>query len=148
MNPILATLVHWIHLMAAITALGGTIFLRLVAHPAVQALEGEPQALARRTIIRKTRTLVLHSVTLLLLTGVLNIVRVVSGGLPEGLYGAMLAIKIMLAMALFMIAIALLSSSEAFEKFQQRRPMWLVVNIFIGLTIVLISAWLRFQAPA
>ncbi|MCH8332391.1 hypothetical protein IIC65_00510 [Candidatus Sumerlaeota bacterium] len=147
MNPVIAIVAHWLHLVSAITALGGTIFLRMVVHPAAQKLEGDVALEFDRTVRRKVSLLIRHSIALLLITGMINIARVFADGVPPSPYLPLLLTKIILAFALFAIAVALLIPSAALEKFQARRPFWLTINVFIGLTVVLLSAWIRLLPP-
>lgn len=142
MNPVLGNINHWLHLTAAIVAIGGTILLRLVIHPIVSKMEGEAGAELQRSIRRRMTPLIHGSVALLLITGFVNMARVFQGGVPP-LYTGLFALKVLLAMAVFTIAILLTVSSPALDNFNAKRGTWMILNIFLGLMVVLISAVLR-----
>ncbi len=142
MNPILAVANHWAHLMAAITLLGSTIFLRLAVHPATKNLEGEAKEGFERGLRRKAAMLIHASFMLLIITGFINFVRRFNEGVPIS-YNLVFGVKFLLAMVILGIALMLTIPSEALEKVQSRRPHWLAINIVLGLIVVLLSAWLR-----
>ncbi len=147
MNPVLGNLNHWLHLTGAIIAIGGTITLRLVIHPIVSKMEGEAGAELQRSIRRKMIPLIHTSVALLLITGFINMARVFQGGVPP-LYTGLFALKVLLAMAVFTIAILLTVSSPALDNFNAKRGTWMLLNILLGLIVVLISAFLRWMPSA
>lgn len=142
MNPVLGNINHWLHLTGAIVAIGGTILLRLVIHPIVSKMEGEAGEELRRSIRRRMTPLIHGAILILLITGFVNILRVLESGVPP-LYTALLALKILLALGVFTIAILLTISSPALDNFNARRGTWLLLNILLGLLVVFISAWLR-----
>lgn len=59
-----------VHLLAAATWVGGTIALVFVAVPAIRTLEGEPRALAMRTLGLRWRPLGWGAYALLVATGI------------------------------------------------------------------------------
>lgn len=147
MNPVLGNINHWLHLTGAIVAIGGTIALRLVVHPIVSRMEGEAGEELQRAIRRRVTPLIHGSVALLLVTGFINMARAFEGGVPSA-YTALFAIKVLLAMGVFTLAVLLTVSSPALDAFNARRGTWMLVNIALGLIVVLISAVLRWMPPA
>jgi uncharacterized membrane protein len=142
MTPVMYTLNHWLHLLGAIAAVGGTMLLRFAVHPALKTLEGEARDKFEKTVRRKGQTLVLHSLLLVIITGFINFVRVFNGD-PPTFYVVLFFIKFLLAMAIFAILIAMMMPTDAFEKIQANRPRWMLLNVLLGVMVVLISAWLR-----
>jgi putative copper export protein len=147
MNPVFGNINHWLHLTGAIIAIGGTITLRLAIHPIVHKMEGEAGEELQRSIRRRMTPLIHSAVALLLITGFINMARVFQGGVPP-LYTGLFAIKVLLAMAVFTIAILLTVSSPALDNFNAKRGTWMLLNILLGLIVVLISAILRWMPPA
>lgn len=145
MNMIFQTVVQWLHLVAAIAALGGTIFLVMVAFPVLGRMGDQFREQFQERAHSKVMMLILHSYGLLILTGFFNLVRAYSGEKPTQLYGALIAIKVFLAIGLFAIGFMLLVPSESLKEFQARRPFWMRINALLGLVIVLLSAWLRLE---
>lgn len=147
MNPVLGNINHWLHLTGAIVAIGGTITLRLVIHPIVTRMEGEAAEELQRSIRRKMTPLIHGAVALLLVTGFINMARAFEGGVHP-LYTSLFALKVLLAMAVFTLAILLTVSSPALDAFNAKRGTWMLLNIALGLIVVLISAVLRWMPPA
>ncbi len=75
-----SSILVWIHLLAAVSWIGGTIFLSLVLAPSYRALASKPDAGALfRATARRFRVIVWSAVAVLLMTGPL---LVVSRGWP------------------------------------------------------------------
>lgn len=138
------TIVHWIHLSAAVAALGATIFLRMVVLPVLATMDEDARETFHSRAQRKVMMVILHSFGLLIITGMLNLARVFQDG-QTSLYLALFMAKIMLVVAMFAIALFLLIPSDALRTFRARRATWLLVNVALGLTIVFLSSWLRME---
>jgi hypothetical protein len=147
MNPVLGNINHWLHLSGAIVAVGGAIFLRLAIHPIVSKMEGEAGEELQRAIRRRVTPLIHGSVAVLLVTGFINMARAFEGGVHP-IYTGLFALKVLLAMAVFTLAILLTVSSPALDAFNARRGTWMLINIALGLVVVFISAVLRWLPPA
>ena len=108
---------RWLHLVAAITAVGGTIFMRFALVPSVGVLSDEQRAALHTQIRSRWGKLVMASIGFLLISGLFNYTvfllttktepwdgwRQANNGLYQGVFG----VKFMLAMAIFFIASAL-----------------------------------------
>jgi hypothetical protein len=143
-NQFLYTIFHWLHLMAAIAGLGGTIFLRIVVLPTLVRMGDETRLIFQEKAHGKVMVVILHSFGLLLITGFVNMIRAFQSH-PTSLYMTLFLVKVLLALGLFSIGLMLVLPSEALKEFQARRPFWLTVNIFLGLAIVFLSAWIRLE---
>jgi uncharacterized membrane protein len=144
MNPILGNIAHWLHLVGAIVAVGGAIVLRLVIFPIAAKMEPERGDELHRAVRRRITPLIHASVAILLITGFINMARVFEGGVPTP-YTALFALKVLLAMAVFTLAILLTVSSPALDQFNARRGTWMLLNIALGLIVVFISVVLRWM---
>jgi hypothetical protein len=144
MNPLLGNIAHWLHLIGAIVAVGGAITLRLVVFPIAARMEPEQGEELHRAVRRRVTPLIHGSVAILLITGFINMARVFEGGVPTP-YTALFALKVLLAMVVFTLAILLTVSSPALDQFNARRGTWMLLNIALGLVVVLISAILRWM---
>lgn len=133
---------HWLHLLAAIAAFGALVTIRLAVHPALHSGDPEVHAKAGPAIRKRVAKIISMGLLVLLVTGMFNLVRVfMNSELPPGYLG-LFALKMLLVFAIFFIVAAMLVPSEAFAKFQQNRPMWMLVNIVLGAVVVLLSAWM------
>ncbi|HUY13477.1 MAG TPA: hypothetical protein VMX16_07595, partial [Terriglobia bacterium] len=62
---------------------------------------------------------------------------------PWGIYWKMLTLKIVLALAVFLIALCLTIPLKSLNWFRARREMWLAIALGLGMAVILISAHLR-----
>ncbi len=97
----------WIHLIAAVSWVGGTIFLSLVLAPSYRSMASKPDAGALfRTTARRFRLVVWGAVAVLLLTGPM---LVLSHGWPlfePARWPSPLGIKLVLVAALLLMTLA------------------------------------------
>jgi uncharacterized membrane protein len=135
-------LVQWIHLVAAVAAVGGMAFVLFVLLPSLRVLEeGQRMALAK-TVMGRFRWVSWGAIIVLIGSGVYNI-RVRAWEAPWGTYWALLTLKIFLALVVFAISLLLTLPIPALESFRARRRMWLSIALGIAVGVILISAFLR-----
>lgn len=138
---IVPVLFRWLHILAAIVAVGGTFFLRFVLLPSAQdALSAEQHAALRAGLIRRWKIVVMVCITALLVSGVYNFVFT---ALPKGrvhpAYHPLFGVKFLAALGVFFIASALTGRAAAFAKMRQNSRYWLTASAFLALLVVLIS---------
>lgn len=106
---ILDIIVHWLHLLAAFTWVGGLIFVNVVLTPAVQP-KGIPPQFVRLMGMERFRPFAWGSIIILVITGVYNTVQNVPSvaALTTSSYGLTLLIK--LAAVAVMAAITFVNS--------------------------------------
>lgn len=138
-------LFRWMHLLAAITAVGGTFFMRWALVPTVAELPADEQKVVHAGIRARWAIPVHASIAFLLLSGfytfIFRSLRLHEG---DGLYHGLFGTKFLLALAIFFIASMLVGRSPAAERFRVRRRMWLTVNVWLAIAVVCISGVLRF----
>lgn len=137
---------RWMHILAAITAVGATIFMRQALVPAVKTLPQADQT-ALHDAVRKRWAMYVHlSIGFLLLSGFYTFISYVLGyQFPEGSkYHMLFGIKFLLALGIFFIASMLVGRSEASMRFRQKREFWLTLNVVLAVVLVCISGILRF----
>lgn len=142
----LYSLTRILHVGTAIVLVGGTFFIRFVLQPAANAkLSDEEHARLREAIMRTWKRIIHLGIALLLLSGFINFYRVIADGSHKGdaLYHALLGTKILLALAIFFVASALVGRAAAFEGMRRNSRMWLAVNLGLALVIVVISGFLK-----
>lgn len=142
---LLPLVARWVHILSAIAALGGSIFIYFVLNPVVQLSFPEPDRERLRANLMRRWRIVLHTAILLfLLSGFYNylaITRLQHQG--QAIYHALFGIKFLLALALFFVAIALSGKSAMAERFRANYRRWTGVVVSLGVAIVLISGLLR-----
>lgn len=147
-GDILSLVSRWFHILAAITAVGGSIFIRFALLPAIQELTEESRRSLHNAVRQRWSKLVAASVLFLLASGLYNLVVILAGFKsadvePPGYYHALFGIKFLLALGVFFIASSLSGRSDKTAKFRENPRFWLNLNLTLALAIVLISGVLR-----
>lgn len=142
---LLASLFRWMHILAAIAAVGGTIFARLALLPSLQELPEGHRKTLHEAIRSRWSKVVMASIGFLLISGVYNLV-IISKAMPEDMkpfYHPLFGIKFLLALVIFFIASAMTGRSAAFEKMRTNARFWLTLNMVLAILLVCISGVLR-----
>jgi uncharacterized membrane protein len=142
----LFTLTRIAHVYTAIVLAGGTVFVRFVLMPAATAvLSDEVHAQLRSRVMATWRMIVHGGIALLLVSGFVNFFRDISAGTHQGdkLYHPLIGTKILLALAVFFIASALVGKSAKFEGMRRDARKWLTVLVLLTAAIVCISGFLK-----
>ena len=153
MDP-LSLLLRWAHVLAAITALGGLLFVRFAFVPTVDELGKETADRLHAGVRRRWLPWVIGAITLLLASGLTNyilMIRLVKdapelwGGdwMRQTGYHGLFGVKFLLAMIVFYLASGLVGRGASTQWIRNARKQWLSVTIGLGLAIVLISGWMR-----
>ncbi|MBI4213384.1 MAG: CopD family protein [Chloroflexi bacterium] len=102
-----------LHILAAITWVGGMIFLAMVTVPALRGLEPPLRAAVLRAVGRRFRVVGWGALTVLVITGLLNAARygygpyeLVTGQWLESDFGRLLALKLALVAAMAGLTLA------------------------------------------
>ena len=138
----LGFVLRWFHLVAAITAVGGSIFMRFALAPSVSVLADEQRKMLHEQVRSRWAKLVMASIGFLLLTGLVNVFLFLSNSItPEWeewhksysvLYNAVFGLKFLLAMFIFFVASALAGRGEATKSFRQNAQWWMTVNVALS----------------
>lgn len=140
---VLALLFRWLHVLAAITAVGGTIFARVVVIPALDPLPAPDRAALHAALRARWSKVVAIAIGFLLLSGLYNIgATSMLYKLPRW-YMPLFVVKFVLALGIFMIASLLSGSSPASDQMRKKLRMWLNLNIALAISVVCISGVLR-----
>jgi hypothetical protein len=132
---------RWLHIFSAITAVGATIFLRLVLIPSLTGLPDEARALLLKNMAGRLRTLIHSAIGGIIISGLYNTHVLWKTSIAP--YGFVYAIKVSLASMIFVVAILLTSSRPKRAAFQAHRKKWLAVNVILAVIIVALSSYLR-----
>ncbi|MCP4642851.1 MAG: hypothetical protein GY851_20555 [bacterium] len=144
--PILA---RWMHILAAVVAVGGTFFAWCALAPSArETLDDESQ---RRlwSAIRTCWQRITHTCILFFLaSGFYNyllITRFNHRGQP--LYHALFGIKFLIALPVFALAIALTSQRPWANPIQSRSRTWTGVLVVLAVAVVLVSGVMKNIPP-
>lgn len=144
MDPqeLLSLISRWLHILFAITLVGGTIFIRFALVPASQTdSSGEPST--ESTMYRRWSRIVMVSIGFLLISGIYNTaIKAVQYDL-EPIYHSLLGIKILLAIVVFALASLLAGRSALARKLRAQERVWLNVNLLLMVLVVMIAGFLK-----
>ena len=139
---------RWLHIMAAIIAAGGSVFMLCVVLPSAKRLSDD----ARKELLANVRgrwsKIIMGAFAVLLVTGLINFFNIrelfhtESSKLPK-IYNIVFGIKVLLAFAIMFLASALVGRSAAFDKIRANAKCWLTVNVGLILIVVALSGILR-----
>jgi len=151
-----ATLILWIHLVAAIAWIGGMVFHRLVLRPAIINISAatKGQDLLGAVLLRveaRYKTLRWLSLATLLVTGIINLLNEGASARMESAWGAVLMLKLLFVLvvvgltAIQDVGMAPVRQASTAPLAEQggRASVWLADSILVlGLAIVFIAAYL------
>lgn len=140
---------RYMHILGAITLMGGTIFMRFALAPVVAGLDSSTKSTLHQQVRSRWSKFVMIAAALLLISGIANMILYSSSRYDvEKFYGmsyAMLTgIKFLLALPIFLFASFLAGRSETAKKFQANAVMWMNVNLVLAVLMVLLGGGLRF----
>lgn len=139
----LGAAVRWIHILSAITAVGGTIFVRFVLLPSVGQLPDDVRKSLHELVRSRWSKIVAAAIGLLLLSGLYNIGAASMQYHLPGFYMPLFLVKLLLAFAIFFVASALTGKSAGFEPIRRNARFWLTLNVAMAVVLVCISGVLR-----
>jgi uncharacterized membrane protein len=140
---ILDIVLRWMHIFAAIAAVGGMIFQRVALVPAMAELP-EDFRLRLHAAMRARWARVVHaSILFLLISGLVNVVGIIRNYELARYYHVLFGVKFLLGFGVFFIASMLTGRSEAAGRFQKNARYWLTVNLLLAVIIVGLSGILK-----
>jgi len=136
-------LFRWLHILPATIVVGGTYYARFVLSPSSENLSADEKQQLTEQLRSRWAKFVHPAIALLLLSGLVNIGRIVSGYEVAPYYHAVFGVKFLLALAIFYIAIMLTGRSAAAKRLQEKARFWLTVNVVLVTVLVMLSGVLR-----
>ncbi len=137
----MSTLFQWVHVGAAVIGVGGMGFLVIVLLPSLRVLNAEQRDQLAQAVMGRFRWVSWTVIVLLLASGLYNVMLVWEA--PWGTYWRLLTVKVILALVVFAISLALTLPFNFLEWFRARRRLWLTLAFALALFIILVSAYLR-----
>ena len=136
------TLVQWIHVMAAVIGVGGMAFLLFILMPSLGVLQSEQRDMLAQQVMGRFRWVSWSVIVLLLASGLYSI-RQYYWEVAWGKSWVLLAVKIALALLVFLIVLALTLPARFFDTVREHRKTWLSIALALAVAVILISAYLR-----
>jgi uncharacterized membrane protein len=145
---------RWLHILAAMAAVGGPMFIRFALLPADPVLPDDVRQALHDRIRRRWSKVVMTAILILLVTGFYNFILFIRashnwgadwerGSSNAQLYNILFGIKFVLALAVFFIASAVTGRADIFARFRQKARFWITLNLVLGILIVCISGYMR-----
>jgi uncharacterized membrane protein len=138
----MSTFLQWIHVTAAVVGVGGMAFLLFILTPSVGNLQPEQRDLLAKQVMDRFRWVIWSAITVLLVSGLYS-VREYYWEVAWGKSWVLLTVKIVLALFVFVIALALTLPFRLFDWVRARRQIWLSIAVGLAVAVILISAYLR-----
>lgn len=138
-----------VHILAAVFAVGGAVFIRVVLMPSARVLPDEAHAQLRDAVRRRWAMTFGIAIFLLFITGLFNYMAV---ALPQhrgqSAYHAIFGVKFILAFVVFFIGSALAGRATAFEAMRRSAATWLTLNILLAFAVIGLACVLRYFPTA
>jgi len=141
--PLLPVL-RYMHILGAITLMGGTIFMRYGLSPVVAGLPESQRAELHSAVRGRWAKFIHASILLLLISGVVNLGLASRYEFKDLNYNMLAGIKLILALPIFAIASLLAGRGNGAQKLQKNAKFWMNVNLALALTMVLLGGLLRY----
>jgi uncharacterized membrane protein len=134
---------RWLHILAAMTAVGGAVFARFVVFPALDPLPADQRSELHAAMRARWSRIVAAAIAFLLVSGLYNFMMlVVEYRLPRW-YHPVFGVKFLAAMVIFALASLLAGSSPAGDAVRKNARAWLNLNIALAVLVVCLSGILR-----
>jgi len=148
MDLFLSLLMRWMHILAAVVAVGGAIFMRFALLPSVSVLTDEQRQALHEQVRSRWGKLLRTAITMLIISGLANFFfhwqTMRDAGIKlEPLYHAVFGIKVLLALVVFFLASVLTGKSETFAGMRRNAKFWMAVNVVLAIVIICLSGVLR-----
>ena len=138
----MSTLVQWMHVTAAVIVVGGMAFLLFILTPSLGVLDPEQRDLLTKQVMDRFRWVIWSAIIVSLVSGLYSI-RQYYWEMAWGKFWALLTVKIVLALFVFVVALALTLPFKLFDRVRARRQVWLSIAVGLAGAIIFISAYLR-----
>jgi len=142
---IVVLVMRWAHILAAVTAVGGVLFIRLVLMPSASAVLDEDSHQKLRAAIMKRWQHIVHTCILLfLISGLYNYLAVTRFlHTDQPIYHMLFGVKFLLAIAIFALALGLTSTRRWARPFRENAKRWTSVLAILAVAVVALSGVLR-----
>jgi uncharacterized membrane protein len=134
-----------IHVLTAIVLLGGSTFMLLVVLPTLQSSDEATRTKIASGLRGIWKRYVHAGIALFLISGFYNYFKAMPQHKGDGLYHALIGTKIILALAVFFLASALVGRSAAFEGMRTNSSKWLKILCLLGIVIVAMSSFVKIR---
>jgi len=142
---LLVLVMRWAHILAAVTAVGGVLFMRFVLMPSAAAvLDDDTHQKLRAAIVKRWQHIVHTCILLFLISGLYNYLAVTRFLHPDQpAYHMLLGIKLILVLVIFGLALGLTSTRGWAEPLRKNAKFWTSALAGLAIAVIAISGILR-----
>ena len=139
---------RWVHILSAIVAIGGSLFVRLMLMPTMaKVLDDEKRVEFRTALMRRWKPMAHATIVLFLVSGFYNYLAVTRFDHDDQpLYHALFGAKFLLAILVFAMSIILTSTMAWSTKLRESSALWYAF-LAAGIGVVLIAGVMK-MVPA
>lgn len=138
-TDVLQVLSRWLHVGSAIVMIGGVVFWQFALLPAARTLNDSDRETLGNEVGRRWKFFVHGPITLLILTGIYNIVARFQNGGPVVAWHMLVGIKILVALFIMFVLSALVGRSRALAPMRQQPAVWMSTVAILAAIVVLLS---------
>jgi uncharacterized membrane protein len=136
-------LFRWMHILPAIIAVGGSIFMRAALLPAVTGLSDSERPKFHEAVRSRWSKWVAGAILFLLVSGFYNFFYNTRTYKLPPVYQMLFGVKFLLALGVFALASILSGRSGLAQRLRQTPRPWLNLNVTMAVLVVLISGAMR-----
>jgi uncharacterized membrane protein len=138
-----SVLFRWLHILPAIVAVGGTIFMWAALHPALGELPDSQRKALQEAVRARWSKWVMGAILLLLVSGFYNFFALTNRYQLPKVYHMLFGIKFLLALAIFTLASFLTGRTAVAQRMRANARPWLTLNVALAVLLVCISGVMR-----
>ncbi len=135
---------RWMHILAAITMVGGTVFLRFVWCPATADLDAEEREQRFGRMRGSWAILVMLSSMFLLVSGLINALNNIHRYDLDSRYHMLVGIKLLLGLAFFFLSARIAGRSASAVNMRRGLRKWLSINTVLAVLLVAVAGYMKF----
>lgn len=136
-------ILRWLHILSAITLVGGTFFLRFVWYPSTASMTPSDRESHFSGMRGGWSKLVMASTLFLLVSGLVNAVTNIKRYELDPTYHMLVAGKLLVALAMFFFCARVAGRSESAVKFRESIGKWLTINSLLALLLVGMAGYMK-----
>ena len=139
----LAVASRFLHIFSVIVLVGGSFFLRFVVIPAAKDLPADQHEAFRERLFKRWKRFVHTGLLFLIVSGIYNLILAMGPHRRDFTYHGLLGLKLLLAMGVIFLAIALTAKGEWSANLRKNSKFWLTLNLLLAVGVVAISSYLK-----
>ncbi len=132
-----------VHVGTAMALVGGSLFMAVILLPSLGVLTEQSRQDLVGSVRDRWRRFVHGGIGLFVVSGFYNYFRAMPSHKGDGLYHALVGIKVLLAMVVFFLATVMVGRSSNFNSLRVNPGKTLRLMLFLSLVIIFISGFVK-----